>query len=63
MTILLQVLLGVLCKNETKRDDLVDIMLHLDQYVPSVSSSAESETVYKSSMTLHFTKSFLVVTS
>ena len=59
MTILLQVPLGVLCKNETKRDDMVDIMRHLHQYVPSVSSSAESETVYKSSSDTTFHKVFL----
>ena len=34
-------------------------MLHLHQYVPSVSSSAESETVYKSSSDTTFHKVFL----
>ena len=58
MIILLQVPLGVLCKNETKRDDMVDIMLHLHPYVPSVSSSAGSETVYKSSSDTTFHKVF-----
>ena len=28
--------LGVLSKNENKRDDMVEIMSHLHQYVPSV---------------------------
>ena len=28
--------LGVILKNENKRDEMVDIMTHLHQYVPSV---------------------------
>lgn len=50
----MQVPLGVLNKNETKGDDMVDIMAHLHQYVPSVDLSEGSESGYKTSENVRF---------
>lgn len=54
----LQVPLGVLCKNENKSDDMVAIMTHLHQYVPSIVSD-DSESIYKSSSDVQFHKIFI----
>lgn len=38
-----QVPLGILLKNETKHEDMIDIMSSLQRYVPTVHSTAEQE--------------------
>lgn len=51
----MQVPLGVQFKNETKGDDMVDIMSHLHQYVPTVDcSDSTSLSEYKSSDDVKF---------
>lgn len=42
-TLLMQVPLGVLLKNETKHEDMIDIMLSLQQYVPTVHSMTDRD--------------------
>ncbi len=47
--------LGVQCKNETKGDDMVDIMSHLHQYVPTVDHAPDMpSTEYKTSDRVNF---------
>lgn len=47
--------LGVQCKNETKGDDMVDIMSHLHQYVPTVDRAPDMpSTQYKPSECVNF---------
>ena len=46
---IMQVPLGVLLKNEKKANDMIDIMFHLCQYVPTVDCSENtSSSEYKS---------------
>lgn len=50
--------LGIVLKNENKRDEMVEIMSHLHQYVPAISSTQEvtistGETVQKERTVLH----------
>lgn len=54
----MQVPLGIILKNENKSGEMVDIMTHLHQYVPTVSTSHEHTissgmTVEEKSATFH----------
>ena len=53
----MQVPLGVQCKNETRGDEMVEIMSHLHQYVPTVDSSEDmASSEYKSSESVKYHK-------